>query len=176
MRILFSVYVEDHETGDRELRESLWVQTNWTIEQIENHIALYNGFRSEIAIGDKLSFFDYFCYFADYSGIIRRIKEIPNEEITENCRTNPGIFRVKESDPGCADAPVYPKNQNYFLYAIDRYECGASSFDAIVYWAATHPISMVFIGGVVFDLSKWFASRIIRALGLKKHVKPARPV
>lgn len=175
MKALFSVYIEDHETGNIELKESFWVQTNWSIEQIEKHIALYNGFRSEIAIGDNLSFFDYFCYFADYNEIISRIKEIPNNTIVENRRKNPCIFRVTKFDPGYADAPVYPQNQNYYLFEIDRYECGASGYEAIVYWASTHPLEMVFIGGVIFDITKWFLSRVLRFFGLNKHIKPARP-
>lgn len=176
MKILFSVYIEDHETGSVELKESLWIQTNWSIEQIEKHIALHNGFRSEIAIGNNLSFFDYFCFFADYSELIRRINEIPNNEDVESCTKTPCFFRVKEFEPGCADEPLHPKNQNYFLFEIERYECGASGYEAIVYWASTHPLEMVFIGGIVYDFIKWFMSRVLRFLGLKKHVTSVRPM
>ena len=51
-----------------------------------------------------------------------------------------------------------------FVYKLSRYECGASSFDAIVVWASSHPWLMVFIGGLIWDITKCFVSNLWKTL------------
>lgn len=176
MKILFSIYSEDRELETVELKKTIQLQTDWSVKQIDEHIALFGGFRSEIVIGDKISFFDYFCFYADYNDIIRRIEEIPKTSHAKELKGSPCAFRVEKFNPGAPHEPQYPQNEDYYLFDIDRYECGASSYDAIVYWASTHPFAMMFIGGLVYDFTKWFIKNILKHLGMIRYNSSIRPV
>lgn len=176
MRILFSVYIEDCETGKVDFKESIWVRTDWTVQEIENHVALLTGFRSDIAIGEHLSFFDYYCFFADYSALIKRIKAIPKGADTETPKHTPNVFRVIDFDPGDVVVPEYPVGKRCYLYNLERYECGASSYEALVYWASSHPFEMMFIGGLIFDFSKWLLLKLLTLFGFRKNPTAMRPL
>lgn len=176
MRILFSVFTEDRETGNIEIITSVWVQTNWTAQQIDQHIGLFDGFRSNIVIGEHLSFFDYYCFFADVGALIQKIKSIPNHDKHDNHTHTPSVFRVHKFNPGNTDTPQYPSNSSCFLYNLERYECGVSGFTAIACWASAHPLEMMFIGGLVYDFSKWAISRVLRCFRLKTATTDTRPL
>lgn len=176
MRILFSVYKEEPATYNHELIDAVWIHTNWSAEEIEKHLALNEGFRAEIAIGEHLSFYDYYCFFEDCEELISRIKSIPSGfNDTKHTRT-PTIFRIRETEPDSADSFSYPDDNHQFLFVLKRFECGASGFAAISLWAASHPLEMVFIGGIVYDFAKWAISKIRCFLGIKKHTEVIRPM
>lgn len=176
MKILFSIYSEDRETESVELKKTIQLQTDWSAKQIDEHIALYEGFHSEIVIGDNLSFFDYFCFYADYEDLIGRIEAIPTINHVEERMVAPRVFRVKAFDPGRPIEPNYPENDNYYLLDLNRYECGASSYSAFVYWASSHPIEMAFIFNVVYDFSKWFILRVLKYLKIIRYDRSIRPM
>ena len=176
MKILFSVYNEDYDTGAVNLVDSLLIQTDWSCEQIENHIAIYDGFRSEVVIGDNVSFYSYYCFFDDCSLLLERIKNIPSCDNKQPRLRTPMVFRVSVYDPGNVDNIQYPNNKQCYLYNLERYECGASGFEAIAYWVASHPIAMVFIGGAIYDFAKYLIAKILICLKLKKLPAPICPV
>lgn len=176
MKICFSVYSEDIGTGNIVSIYSLWVQTNWSVQEIEEHIDLHDGFRSQIVVGERLSFFDYYCFFDDCDGLIDKIKTIPNNGKKNSTYRTPLAFRVSNFDPDSANAPDYPSDEHCHLYNLTRHECGASGFGEVVYWAAAHPIEMMFIGGIIYDFTKWFGSRVLECVGMKKRTASNPPM
>lgn len=176
MKVLFSICNEDHETGIVTFIDSLLVQTDWSFEQIDNHIALYDGFRSEVTIGDRISFFDFYCFFDDSSSLVEKIKTIPSSNLEEPQLRTPSVFRVSEYDPGDTVGQEYPNTKRCYLYNLERYECGASGYEAIVHWAATHPVEMIFVAGVIYDSVKWLISKILVCLKLKRNSTAICPV
>ena len=176
MKILFSVNKEDYDTGSIEHVESVLVQTNWSALQIDNHIALYDGFRSEVTIGEQFSVFTYYCYFDLCDDLIEKIRTIPNADTGEKHIRTPLLFRIRTFDPGDTDAPEYPEDDHQYLFDLSRYECGASGFEAIVFWAASHPIEMVFIGGALYDTFKWLVGKILACCGAKRANTTMRPI
>ncbi len=176
MRVCFSIYKEDHELGVKELVTSLWVQTNWSLQKIEEHIAVQDGFHSEMVIGENLSFFDYYCFFDDCSDLAERIKSIPNDDQEILVRRTPGILRVRKSGPDNDDAPIYPTKERCYLYNLSRYECGASGFGEVVYWASSHPLEMMFIGGVIYDVTKWLVLKALEVFKIRKHANAMPPM
>ena len=176
MRALFSIYSEDRELETVEFIRTIQVQTDWSVKQIEAHIALYEGFHSETIIGDNLSFFDYFCFYADHEDLVKRIETIPTNSHVEERRVTPCVLRAKEFDPGRVDEPLYPESEDYYLYDLSRYECGACSYEAFVYWAAAHPFAMIFVAGVVYDFFKWFILRSLKYLKIIRYDRSVRPM
>lgn len=176
MKILFSIYNENYETGTVKFVDSLLVQTDWSFEQIDNHIAIYDGFRSEVVIGDNISFCSFYCFFDDCSSLLEKIKHIPSCNHEETRLRTPSIFRVSVYDPGNVDNCEYPNNKQCYLYNLERYECGASSFEVIVHWAASHPLEMMFVGGLVYDFTKWLIAKILICLRIKKSSTAVCPV
>lgn len=176
MKILFSVNKEDYETGSVEHIESVLIQTNWSLLQIDAHLNLHDGFRSEIVIGENLSVFDYYCYFEFCGELIAKIKSIPSNEAEEECSWAPTLFRVKNFNPGNADSPEYPEDNRRYLFELSRYELGVSSYEAIVLCAASHPLEMMFIGGALYDAFKWLIGKLLVCFGVKCLNTPRCPV
>ena len=176
MKILFSVYKEDHGTSEIEFIDSVWVQTAWSAEEIDDYLGMHEGFHSEIVIGEQLSFFDYYCFFDDYDELIKKIKSIPSSDNEAKCIRFPRVFRMRQTDAGDVDVPECPSDKNRYICTLDRYECGASGFAAIVLWAASHPIEMVFIGGMLYDFFKWTISKVMVLLGIKHSNNVIRPI
>jgi len=176
MKILFSVYKEEFETSETDFIDSVWVQTDWSAEKINQYLGMHEGYRSEIVIGEQLSFIDYYCFFDNTDTLLKKIKSIPSCNDDVRCIRFPYVFRVRQTDAGAVDLPDYLHNKNSYIYALDHYECGASGFAAIVLWAASHPIEMVFIGGVLYDFSKWTISKVMMLLGMKHSSIAIRPI
>lgn len=176
MRVLFSVYNQDFDTDEVTLIAKKWVQTDWSFQQIEKHIAITNGFRSQVVIGDRLSFFDFFFFWDLSDDLLKKIDAIPVSADNQVALRTPRFFRVRQFYPGENWAPEYPADNSYYLYDVNRYECGANSYDALVYWAASHPLEMVFIGGLVYDTVKWAFSKIRNKICRKRVQNAMRPV
>lgn len=176
MKILFSIYYEDFDTGIVKLVDSLLVQTDWSFKEIDEHIALYDGFRSEAVIGDNISFVDFYCFFEDASNLIKKIKSIPTCDCKVPRLRKPIVFRISMYDSGSTDDCRYPDTKYCCLYNLRRYECGASGYEAMAYWAASHPLEMMFIGGIVYDFTKWLIGKILVWLKLKKASAAICPV
>ena len=164
MKILFSVYNEDRDTEERVLKYKTTIETDEKIEGIDSRLQLYDGFHSVLEVGNNLTFWDIYCFFDISTEIIERINDIPRTKSPHFPVKEPKVLCVEEFDPGNADAPCYPKQSKCFIYKLSRYECGASSFDAIVVWASSHPWLMVFIGGFIWDITKGFALNLWKTL------------
>ena len=164
MKILFSVYTEDHDTEERVLEYKTTIETDIGIEEIDSRLQLYDGFHSVLAVGNNLTFWDIYCFFDISSEIIERINALPRSYRHPFPVKEPKILFIEEFDPGNADAPCYPEMSRCFVYKLSRYECGASGFDAIVVWASSHPWLMVFIGGFIWDITKGFVLNLWKTL------------
>lgn len=164
MKILFSVYTEDHDTEERVLKYKTTIETDIEIEEIDSRLQLYDGFHSVLEVGNNLTFWDIYCFFDISSDIIERINDIPRTNSPHFPAEEPKVLCVEEFDPGNADAPCYPELSKCFVYKLSRYECGASGFDAIVVWASSHPWLMVFIGGFIWDITKCFVLSLRKTL------------
>lgn len=155
MKLLISIYYEERDSGIAKLAFSRWLMTDPDIAEIENRLQLQDGFRSEFTYGQTLSFLDLYL-FTDCEEMIARVQAIPSEETPRNLEKKaPTFLRVEAFDPGNADeaAPLIPSRM--FLYTLDRYECGASGYAAVVCWMAAHPIHMIFFAGMVYDFAKY---------------------
>lgn len=154
MRILFSVYTEARETEERAFIYKKSILTDMKLEEIDNRLQLYDGFRSVLVAGRKLTFWDIYCFFDISQELIERINRIPLSQMCEEPKRDPNVFYIEEFDPGNADVPCYPEWSRCCIYRLERYECGASGYEAIVVWASNHPWLMVFIGGLIWDVAK----------------------
>ena len=174
MKILFSVFNEDRDTEERVLKYKTTIETEEKIEEIDSRLQLYDGFHSTLQVGNNLAFWDIYCFFDISTEIIERINDIPRTNIPHFPVKEPKVLCVEEIDPGNADAPCYPEQCKCFIYKLSRYECGASGFDAIVIWASNHPWLMVFIGGLIWDITKSFLTKLgkflWKMLGKKERV------
>lgn len=160
MKILFSVYKEDHETEEREFLFSKTVVTDIGIEGIDSRLELYEGFHSVLEVGRNLVFWDIYSFFVDEQELVRKINDIPIVEVEEKQAKEPKFLMLEEFDPGNADDASYPDVSRCFMYRIERYECGASSFGALIAWLGGNPFFMDLLGSFTWDMIKFFALSI----------------
>lgn len=164
MKILFSVYKEDRDTDKRTLIYRKIVETNKSLKEIDDILQLYDGFHSTLESGSNLTFWDIYCFFDISQDIIEKIDTIPLSGCIISGENEAKVFWIEEYDPGNTDAASYPDESKYFLYQLSRFECGASSFEAMVLWASNHPWLMVFIGGFIWDISKIIVSSVFKTI------------
>ena len=176
MKILLSLYEEDHDTGNHSLVFSKWISTDWNITQIDDYLELHEGFHSELTIGQNLSFWDIFCFFSNIQELVARIEKIPATMQEDTNPITPTFLRVSEYNPGNTDNAEYPDLHSVFLYSVSRYECGASGYEAVVYWMSTHPLEMMFIGGIVYDGCKSLLRKALRAVNVRFPGTSQRPM
>lgn len=162
MKILFSVYFEDHETDENELLYTRTVETNLKIEEIDTLLQIYDGFHSVLEVGRNLCFWDIYCFFANIDDLKEKISSIPAHTSEIKDYVLPEIIVIKCFNPGNSGSEFYPDDENCFAYRIVRYECGASGFESIVMFAADHPWLMVFIGGAIWDFTKYLWNKLMK--------------
>lgn len=160
MKILFSVYKEDHETEEREFLFSKTVVTDIGIEEIDSRLELYEGFHSVLEVGRNLVFWDIYSFFVDEQELVRKINDIPIVEVEEKQAKEPKFLMLEEFDPGNADDASYPDVSRCFMYRIERYECGASGFETLIAWLLCHPFLMNLACSFTWDMIKFFALSI----------------
>ena len=166
MKVIFSVYREDFETWEDEFLFSRIVVTNASLPEIDTILNLHQGFRSTLEAGEHLVFWDIYCISVDPSAVLKLIEEIPTTDIAaEATRKHEAKILIFESyDPCDIYYPIYPDMEKCYIYRLNRYECGASSMEALVVWASSHPWLMVFIGGFLWDAAKYLVSQILSKL------------
>ena len=178
MKILFTVYKEEYDTGERMLEFTKTILTDMNIEEIDNGLQLYEGFHSVLEVGDNLTFWDIYCFWDITQDIIERINNISISKMSTISQKEPNVLHIEEYNPGNADTPCYPDRSKCFMYRLTRYECGASGFNEIVIWASNHPWLMVFIGGFIWDITKSIFTCIGKVLnnilGHKKNTRTIR--
>lgn len=164
MKILFSIYSEDYETEEKNLLYSRVVNTDMSINDVNTLLQLHEGFHSVLEVGHHLCFWDIYCFFSNTDDLQQKISTIPlNSTPAKNSRL-PNVLIIEQFNPGNADNAFLPDIDDCFAYRLTRYECGASSFDAIVMFASSHPWLMVFIGGALWDCTKFLGSRLRKIL------------
>lgn len=164
MRILFSLYQENRETGDKVFLFDKLVETNLKIQEIDDLMQLNEGFRSVLVVGENLCFWDIYCLIENELEIKNAILKVRNSYDKKFPYKSPKVFIVEEYDSGNSDGFFYPDEETCFAYRMERYECGASGFGLIVLWAANNPLHMIFIGGFIWDMTKWVGVKIYRKL------------
>lgn len=164
MRILFSLYQENRETGDKAFLFDKVVETHLKIQEIDDLMQLNEGFRSVLVVGENLCFWDIYSLIENEEEIKNAILKVPNSYDKKIPHTSPKVFVIEEFDPGNSDGFFYPDEETCFAYRMERYECGASGFDLIVLWAANNPVHMIFIGGFIWDMTKRVGIKIYRKL------------
>lgn len=164
MRILFSLYQENRETGDKVFLFDKLVETHLKIQEIDNLMQLNEGFRSVLVVGENLCFWDIYCLIDNEVEVKNAILRVPNSNDKKISHKNPKVFIVEEFNPGNSDCFFYPDEETCFAYRMERYECGASGFELIVLWAASNPLHMIFIGGFIWDMVKWGGIKICKKL------------
>jgi len=176
MKILMSIYNEEVFSDDHFLVFSEWVSTDWSIAQIQDYLELYEGFRSELTVGQNLSFWDIFCFYEDIQELIAKIKKIPIAVQENMDSVSPMFLRANEYDSNSEKCIEDSEDHNLFLYSIGRFECGASGYESIVYWMSAHPVEMMFIGGLVYDACKSFLGKVLEHFNIQFSQDTRRPV
>ena len=176
MKVLFSLYRENPETEESQLVHFRLLESTLTVEEIDGRLQLYEGFRSDLTVGERLCFWDIYCFFDDVEAVWARIEGIPVSPGASAPRRFPRAFILETFNPGNSDDPFYPDENACAAYRARRFERGASGFEQVVLWAAGHSIEMLFIGGAVWDTVKWIGSRLFRGiralLGLGEAAEP----
>ncbi len=160
MRILFTLYSEDYETANQALFFSKLINTNLDLKKIDGILKLYDGFHSTLEGGENILFWDIYSYFANLEVLKNKITAIPTSDEQNFSVNYPKVLVIEHFSPGPVSTPNYPANNTYFSLHVTRYECGADSYDAIVMWASNHPWLMVFIGGFLWDMTKWMGVKV----------------
>ena len=157
MKILFSVYKADRETDESELLFSKTVVTDIGIEEIDSRLEVYDGFRSVLEVGRNLAFWDLYSYFIDEQELIRKINDIPMAEEENTQAKEPKFSILEELNPDNSDDASYPDISKCYFYRIERYECGASSFGALIALLRENPFFMDLLGSFTWDMIKFCA-------------------
>lgn len=163
MKVVFSVYNEDFETWEAEFLYSKTIITNVTLSDIDDILKLHQGFRLKLEAGRHLAFWDIYCISIDPIELLKRIDKIPtvDKDSVSKERREPKLIISESFDPGCPQESIYPSASNCYVYRITRYECGANSVECFVSWASSHPWLMVFIGGFLWDTTKYALKKFI---------------
>lgn len=164
MKILISIYHEDIESGSAVPIYSRLLATGLSLKEIEDRLHLHEGFRYSFTFGHTLSFLDIYYYFDVNHDVISTIENFPVSNVCSVQAKTPAFLLAKEYDPGIADHIDGPNEKRNFLYSLNRHECGASGYSAVVYWMAEHPFEMIFIAGIIYDIAKFFVLKIFNRL------------
>ena len=174
-RIVINVYDEDRDTGSQKLIYTDVVITSLSASEVVDYFKVSEGFSAQVIEGQVLSFVDFSCITLSTEDIINKAKELPLMD------ENPVIvlpswctIHIKSE----TNEELLTRSAAELVYTYSRFECGASGFEAMVLWASNHPWLMVFIGGVIWDISKSIivsAFKIIRKMfGIKANKEYAR--
>jgi len=163
MRILFSIYKEDRDSERVTFLHRECITTDLTIQDIDKKLNLYDGFHYNLTVGQTISFWDIYCFFDEYDQLIRKIVNIPRVE--ENTKSyKPCKVLLKEDyDPGIVGDAKLPNFQKTFLFELNRYECGANSYEALVYWISNHPMEFT----IIYDAFKYIIKKVFNGLKIK---------
>lgn len=160
MRILFTLYSEDYETANKNLFFTKLINTNLDLKEIDGTLQLYDGFHSTLEGGENILFWDIYSYSADLETLRSKIIAIPTSDEQTFSANYPKVLIIEDFRLGPVSTPNYPVSNTYYLIHITRYEYGADSYKAIVMWASSHPWLMVFIGGLLWDMTKWLGAKV----------------
>ena len=173
-KILINVYLEDRVAGTKDLKYCDVIVSPFTASEVVDSLGVNEGFFVQVTEGLVLSFIDFSCIILSPEEIIEKIKRMPlasNEpaiNLPKKC-----ILQI-ESESN--DEPLTRSGQE-LVYTYSRFECGASGFGVLLIgisqWAASHPIAMIFIGGLVWDRTKdaWNYLRGKRSRGIFENEK-----
>ena len=164
-RVVLRVYQEELFAGGKELMYSDVIVTELTASEIVNFLRVDDGFSVCIVEGNVLSFLDFSCIAVRADEVIARLKDIPVAEKAPEADI-PGkcILSVVEE---CNEEPLARSGQE-LVYICNRFEHGASGFDELaIAWASGHPITMIFIGGFLWDWTKELWHKIKCRLGFR---------
>lgn len=171
MKILFSVYYEDRNTGTKELHFSNIIETEMSNSQIHEHLKLYDRFHSVLEAGKSLAFLDIYC-FGDYvCDVVDKVRTIPQEKSKLVTTKEPSVMRIENYNPGNSDVVFYPATDDYYFYRVSRYECGASGFSSVIAYIQKDPI----LATIIFELLKGIAVKLFTFLFSGKYTKKRLP-
>ena len=174
MRTLFSLYVMDINTQVPTLIYSNLIITDLSIDAIEKHLELREGFEQHVICGQTLSFWDLYYYAADFQDVINKIESLPIGTAEPKTSRLPVLMRSREIHPEFGDE-VEKHSQSFLIY-YHRYEIGMSGLAIIEYWMSAHPCAMIFIGGCIFDLVKGLIIKLYKFLFKRQKYDVTNPV
>ena len=168
MKIVFSIYLEDGETGRVFLKYSDVVETDLSIKQIDERLQLYDLFHSELTVGHTLSFWDIYFWGNIPNDIIDKVKSIPEVHSYRETYREPCFLRVGEFDPGNTDSAIYPDIGDCYFYRISRYERGASGFGTFIAKGIASPIMISLVSSFIYDILRSLFKRKNREIDSKR--------
>lgn len=160
MKILFSVYKEDKDSEEVTFVYRECIITDVTIQDIDKKLNLYDGFHYDLIVGQTICFWDIYCFFDDYNDIIDKIISITRVEEKENSYKESKVLLMEPYDPGDVGDAKLPDFEKTFLFKLNRYECGANSYEAVILWFCEHPLAFA----MMYDSFKFAIRHIFRAL------------
>ena len=175
MKILVSLYNENYDTSETTFVYSKWIRVESGIEAIktvEQYFANNGGYQYEAYFGQNLSFCDFYCFFNNAMDLIPIVDNLDTHNCDSEPTKFPKLFRICIEDQQIDEIKERHFQESVFLYYRSRYECGAQGLEDITYWMSAHPFAMVFIGGFIWDFTKWVFCKAKTAFLGKKHGKP----
>lgn len=166
MKVLFSVYLENRLTEEKQLYFSDIIETKLTISQIDKHLEVNDHFRSVLEAGQNLAFWDIYCYYNFTQDVINKIKNIPNAKTESPTIEEPTVLEIQELNPGNANAVFYSNISECYFYRVTRVECGASGFSAIIAYIKDDPI----LSGTIVEVIKMMVVKLWRLIFRRKNI------
>lgn len=160
MRVLFSIYYEDIYTGERTLHFSQLIETDINLEQINSHLNMHDRFHSVVAGGQKLVFWDVYCFDKDTANVINKVKTIRVCNGMEYDEEDPQYLIIEKFAPECDYPPSYSSAEKYYFFKFSRFECGASGGSVIIATILQDPILSGLISSFIFEFLKKIVSQL----------------
>ena len=164
MKIDFSVFNEDTETSRATLINTKCIQTDWSIDEIDRHFDITEGFHYEVQWGQTIAFWEIYSYCKGAQYFINKIDSIPKSSKIQSRVKYPILTWVEESDGYLLGELRNTKKQKLYFCEFSREELGLSGYSAITLWMASHPLEMVFIAGQIWDMTKWIFKKLFSLL------------
>ncbi len=164
MKIVFSVFNEDTETSRATLINTKCIQTDWSIDEIDRHFDITEGFHYEVQWGQTIAFWEIYSYCKGAQFFVDKIDSIPKSSKRQSRVKYPILAWVEESDGYLLGELRNTKKQKLYFCEFSREELGASGYSAITLWMASHPFEMIFIAGLIWDMTKWILKQLFSLL------------
>ena len=153
-KIIFNLYEENIANESKTLRYSTLLLTELTATAVVEHLNVHDGFSVHVIEGVVLSFVDFSCIQVSPNYVISALANITTTNTPPQINLPNKCILCFDSE---INGDVLSRHPNELVYTCDRFECGASGFaEAITHWVESHPIEMIFIGGLIWDKTKDF--------------------
>lgn len=148
---IITIYEENRATSEKKEVFTCTKTTTWTMEQVAALFDYNDSFHITQIDGAVLSFIDFTYFFEVDAKIFDKIESISTTNTSPRIKLpTTSLIRFEEE----FNDDLISRHSNELVYVTHRTECGASGYSELTIWASIHPLEMMFIGGMVYDLFK----------------------